>query len=156
LKHGAWLEMIKERMPFSRHVVHRLMVIADHEQITNVEHAPHLPAAWSILYDLTHLTAEQFEIALTAGQIHPKMTRKDVRALRGQPANSKKAKAAPNPADVEKDVAALCSELKGMDAAHTLDREIRKRLFLALGEAMGLNEQDFGMFRLSIGKGAKR
>jgi hypothetical protein len=85
LPHGEFLKMVKEELPFSRQVAHRLMAIATNDNIRNVDPGPHLPVAWTILYELTKLTDEQFDAAIASGMIHPKMTRKDAKALRGEP-----------------------------------------------------------------------
>ena len=43
----------------------------------------HLPAAWSTLYDLTVIANKGFDLeaGIESGAIHPKMERKDVKAL---------------------------------------------------------------------------
>jgi hypothetical protein len=90
LPHGEFLKMVKERLPFSRQVAHRLMVIADSDNLRNVDVHPHLPVAWTILYQLTKLTEEQFDKGIKSGAIHPAMATKEARALRGLEPRKKK------------------------------------------------------------------
>src|SRR5262249_13166188 len=56
LRHGEFVNMIKVDLPFGRSTVNKLMKIAACDQLRNAEHAPHLPAHWMTLYDLTLLT----------------------------------------------------------------------------------------------------
>lgn len=85
LPHGEYLKMVKDELPFSRSAASILMQIADNDNLRNGEHIHHLPVSWGTLYELTKLTDEQFDAAITNGMIHPKMTRKDAKALRGEP-----------------------------------------------------------------------
>lgn len=85
LKHGEWLIMVKDELPFNRQTAFKLIKIAacDHLRGDDVSHAKHLPAHWDTLYHLASLTEEQFDHGIKTGVINPKMQRKDVKALRG-------------------------------------------------------------------------
>ena len=83
LRHGDWAKMIKADLPFSQSTANKLMKIAACGHLRNSDHGPNLPACWRTLYELTTVTAEQFEHGITTGSINSKMQRKDVRALRG-------------------------------------------------------------------------
>jgi hypothetical protein len=83
LRHGDWAKMIKADLPFGQSTANKLMKIAACGHLRNSDHGPNLPACWRTLYELTTLTAEQFDHGITTGAINPKMQRKDVRSLRG-------------------------------------------------------------------------
>jgi hypothetical protein len=61
----------------------RLILISCNDNLREGARAPHLPAAWAILYELTKLSDEQFDNGINSGVINPQMQRKDVNALRG-------------------------------------------------------------------------
>ena len=54
------------------------MAIAENENLGDVAHGPHLPAAWRTLYELTKLTDEQFADGIKTKLINPKMERKAI------------------------------------------------------------------------------
>jgi hypothetical protein len=93
LPHGEWLKMVKDKLPFKKSVAAVLMRIADSETIANFQPSGNLPAHWTILDEITHLSSEAFEAALASGAIHPKMTRKDAKTLRGETPKARKRKA---------------------------------------------------------------
>jgi hypothetical protein len=92
LRHGDWAKMIKADLPFSQSAANKLMKIAACDHLRNSDHGPNLPACWRTLYELTALSAEQFEHGITIGAINPKMQRKDIRTLRGVPASATESK----------------------------------------------------------------
>jgi hypothetical protein len=83
LRHGEWIAMIENDLPFSRQTANKLMKVTVCDHLRNDAHVRHLPAHWGTLYELTTLTEEQFEGGIKTGAINPKMLRKDVKALRG-------------------------------------------------------------------------
>lgn len=83
LRHGEWLLLVKEKLPFDKGTAQRLIAISNNDNLRNAAHGPHLPASWRTLYELTKLTDEQFDQGVKSGVINPKMERKDVNALRG-------------------------------------------------------------------------
>jgi hypothetical protein len=81
LPHGEFLKMIKHDLPFTPSTAQRLMAIAADPKIANAARAQLLPRAWSTLYELTKVPEPAFERAVSAGDIHPKMTRDASRFL---------------------------------------------------------------------------
>jgi hypothetical protein len=82
LDHGAFEAMVQSKLPFVPNTARRLKIIAEHEIISNRAHAHALPASWMTLYELTKLPPEILIAKLKDGSIHPKLERKDVRAMR--------------------------------------------------------------------------
>jgi hypothetical protein len=91
LKHGEWLKMIKEELPFEGSTARRLIIIANDDKLRDRAHGHNLPVQWRTLYELTKLTDEQFDAAIESGAINPKMERKDVKGLRDRENTTKKA-----------------------------------------------------------------
>jgi hypothetical protein len=81
--HGGFEEMIRAELPFGPSTAQRLMQIAEDRVLSNTAHAPLLPASWMTLYELAklHKHGLDLEVLIEEGAIHPKMERKDVRAL---------------------------------------------------------------------------
>jgi len=77
VKHGDWVSMLRYGLPFKERTAQRLMKIARDSRLTNPAHGPFLPPSWRTLYELTRLTDDQFQLALTKGAIHPEMDRAD-------------------------------------------------------------------------------
>jgi hypothetical protein len=77
LKHGEWLAMFVDGLPFKARTAQRLMKIAKDTRLTNPAHGPHLPPCWRTLYALTRLSDDQFQLALAKRSIHPEMERAD-------------------------------------------------------------------------------
>jgi hypothetical protein len=90
LLHGQWMKMVKEMLPFKVGQAERLMKISDNDNLRNSAVQPNLPVAWTILYELTKLTEEQFDKGIKSGAIHPAMATKEARALRGLEPRKKK------------------------------------------------------------------
>jgi Protein of unknown function (DUF3102) len=83
LKHGQFVEMVKNKLPFSRQTANKLMKIAQFEPFRNDAARRHLPANWTILNHLCLLTEEKFEEGVKNGIINPKMKTRDAKMLRG-------------------------------------------------------------------------
>lgn len=83
LRHGDYMKMVKADLPFSQSTANKLMKIAACDHLRNSDHGPILPACWRTLFELTHLTAVQFDRGIQSGAINPKMQRRAVKALRG-------------------------------------------------------------------------
>jgi hypothetical protein len=83
LEHGEYIAMIEEDLLVSRQTAHKLTAIASNKVLSNVAHARHLPAAWTTLSELAVAANKglDLEAAIESGAIHPKMERKDVKAL---------------------------------------------------------------------------
>lgn len=81
LPHGEFMRMVEKELPFSADTAQRYMAIssASHLQIPRI--ARHLPSSWYTLHVLQRLDVSTFDAAVTAGKIHPEMTRADAEAL---------------------------------------------------------------------------
>jgi hypothetical protein len=86
LPHGEFLKMVNEDLPFGEDAAEQLMAIAAHPVISNSEHVRNLPPSWGTLYQLTRLPAPVLEAKIADGTINPGMERKDVAALKREPA----------------------------------------------------------------------
>jgi hypothetical protein len=75
LKHGEFLKMIENNLPFKRSTAQALMKIANDKRITNNQRAGCLPAHWSTLAKLTQLPDAAFEARIADGTIHSGLER---------------------------------------------------------------------------------
>jgi hypothetical protein len=82
LEHGSFLAMVKLELPFGRHVAQRVMKIAQNPILSKGDHGRLLPPSYQTLYELTKLPNDILVAKLKDGSIHPKLERKDVRAMR--------------------------------------------------------------------------
>jgi hypothetical protein len=76
LKHGEFLKMIENSLPFKRSTAQALMKIASDGRIAKYQHAGCLPAHWSTLIKLTQLPDAAFEARIADGTIHPGLERR--------------------------------------------------------------------------------
>jgi Protein of unknown function (DUF3102) len=76
LKHGEFLKMIENNLPFKRSTAQALMKIAADRRITKYQHAGCLPAHWSTLAKLTQLPDAAFEARIADGTIHSGLERR--------------------------------------------------------------------------------
>jgi hypothetical protein len=76
LKHGEFLKMIENNLPFKRSTAQALMKIAADGRITKNQHAGCLPAHWSTLIKLIQLPDAAFEARIADGTIHPGLERR--------------------------------------------------------------------------------
>jgi hypothetical protein len=83
LEHGEYIAMVENDLHFSRSMAFRFIAIASDKVLSNVAHVQHLPAAVGTLYDLTVAANRGFDLeaGIASRAIHPKMERKDVKAL---------------------------------------------------------------------------
>ena len=70
LKHGEFLKMIENNLPFKRSTAQALMKIAADGRITKNQHAGCLPAHWPTLVKLIQLPDAAFEARIADGRIH--------------------------------------------------------------------------------------
>lgn len=82
LPHGEFTSMCESALPFSARTAQRLMAIAQDRRLSNPTHASHLPASWTTLYELTKLSDEEFDRALTESVIRPDMLRAEAEKIR--------------------------------------------------------------------------
>ncbi len=80
---GQWLRYIREHLEYKEATVRRLIAIASDKRLRQESHATALPICWYTLWELTSLTDEQFNRALSGGDINPNMLRVDVERLKG-------------------------------------------------------------------------
>jgi len=76
LKHGEFLKMIENNLPFKRSTAQALMKIAVDRRIAKYQHAGCLPAHWPTLVKLTQLPDAAFEARIADGTIHPGLERR--------------------------------------------------------------------------------
>jgi Protein of unknown function (DUF3102) len=76
LKHGEFLKMIENNLPFKRSTAQALMRIASDGGITKNQHVGCLPAHWSTLIILAQLPDAAFEARIADGTIHPGLERR--------------------------------------------------------------------------------
>ena len=76
LKHGEFLKMIENNLPFKRSSTQALMKIAADVRITKYQRAGCLPAHWSTLAKLTQLPDAAFEARIADGTLHPGLERR--------------------------------------------------------------------------------
>jgi hypothetical protein len=76
LKHGEFLKMIENNLPFKRSTAQALMKIAAEGRITKYQHAGCLPTHWSTLVKLTQLPDAAFEARIADGTIHQGLKRR--------------------------------------------------------------------------------
>jgi hypothetical protein len=76
LKHGEFLKMIENNLPFKRSTAQALMKIAADGRITKYQQAGSLPAHWSTLAKLTQLPDAAFEARIADGRIHSGLERR--------------------------------------------------------------------------------
>jgi hypothetical protein len=83
LPHGEFEKMVREDLNFDPSVARKLMAIASNAALANRAHAHVLPARWMTLYELAVAANKGFDLeaGIASGDIHPRMLRKDVRAL---------------------------------------------------------------------------
>ena len=79
LKHGEFLKMMENNLPFKRSTAQAFMKIANDKRITKNQHAGCLPAHWSTLIKLTQLPDAAFDAGIANGTIHPGLERRPAR-----------------------------------------------------------------------------
>lgn len=85
LDHGEFTAMIESDLPFGPDNAQRFMRIAKDPKLSNPANSQVLPSAVAALEALTDLQEDQFEEAVQTGEIHPRMTTADAKALIGHP-----------------------------------------------------------------------
>jgi hypothetical protein len=86
LEHGEFLDWLRRDLKLHERKAQMLMLVARHPVLSNANHASHLPASWTTLYELTHLCRPAQSPAhmlalIESGQINPFMTREEASAL---------------------------------------------------------------------------
>jgi hypothetical protein len=78
----ADLNDLKSRLTMSDATFTKLVKIAQDQRIADPENQLRLPCSYGTLYELTHLSDDEFEAAIGDGSINPDMQRNDAAALR--------------------------------------------------------------------------
>ena len=140
-RYGEWSAMVKSELPFTRETAFKLMTIAACDHLRDVAPGQQLPAHWTMLYDLTKLTPEQFEAGIKSGAINPKMQRKDVKALRG---GEEKKHIKKKPDDAPLDLLEACAEFSIQITATSdrLPKEQRAQFFASVRAAVEALEKE--------------
>ncbi len=73
--------MVEQELPFSRQTAWRYMSIASAEHLNKLRNAQLLPSSWYTLSVLQQMDSSTFQAAVSAGKIHPEMTRAEAEAL---------------------------------------------------------------------------
>jgi Protein of unknown function (DUF3102) len=109
LEHGEYIAMIEKDLHFSARTAQRLLAIASNKVLSKATHASHLPTSWDTLYNLTVVANKGYDLeaGIASGAIHPKMQRRDVKALLPAPPQRdddlEEDAVAPEPADTSGD-----------------------------------------------------
>ena len=88
----AWHNMVTNDLPFTRRTAEKLQKIANDNRLTSRKHQKFLPPRWTTLHELTYLTDDEFQGAITVGTIHPDLERKDAKELAVENKRQTKAK----------------------------------------------------------------
>lgn len=81
LEHGEFTDMLEQDMPFSPRSARAYMQIASDPRIEKWQHAAVLPESGRALIEVTKLSDEAFTAAAAVGDLHPKVTAEQVRAI---------------------------------------------------------------------------
>ena len=83
LSYGEYEKMVRTDLHFSPQTALKLRAIASNKVLSNPAHVRHLPPSWGTLSELAVIANQgcDLEAAIESGAIHPRMARKDVKAL---------------------------------------------------------------------------
>jgi hypothetical protein len=81
LPQGEFLGMIESDLPFGPRTAQRLMQIATDKRITDTTNLSYLPQTAHALHAVAQLSDEEFESAKASGELHPKATAEQVKAI---------------------------------------------------------------------------
>ncbi len=81
LPHGEFQKMVERELPFNSDTARRYMAIVSAKHFQNRPIGTVLPSSWRTLWELQRLDQATFDAAVSAGKIHPEMTRADAEAL---------------------------------------------------------------------------
>jgi hypothetical protein len=83
LSHGEYEEMVRNDLHFSPQTALKLRAIASNKVLSNPAHVRDLPPSWGTLSELAVIANKGFDLeaGIKSGAIHPKIERKDVKAL---------------------------------------------------------------------------
>jgi hypothetical protein len=83
LPHGEYEEMVRTDLNFSPQTALKLRAIASNRVLSNPAHVRDLPPSWGTLSELAVVANKGYDLeaGIESGSIHPRMERKDVKAL---------------------------------------------------------------------------
>lgn len=88
LGHGKWLALFKQKRPgFGLRRAEMLLKIGGNETLAKSQWFASLPHGIVVLFELSHIPAEQLERLLDAGKVHQRLTRAQARTLAGRDKN---------------------------------------------------------------------
>ena len=70
--------LIRERLPFSKSTITKLVAIGADERIRQNDVFPHLPDSWGTIYLITRLTDAEIYAGINGGDINPEASRQEV------------------------------------------------------------------------------
>jgi hypothetical protein len=79
--HGAWLKMVKDKLPFKQRTADYLMEIARHPVLGNSQYIANLPPSWATLLKLCSLPDDVIKEMIADERIKPEMTGADAEQL---------------------------------------------------------------------------
>lgn len=91
----ADLKILKSKLRMNDATFSKLIKISQDSRITDQSNQSYLPPSYGTLYELTHLTDDEFRTGIADGIVRPDMQRKDVESLRTS--TVKKATTKPKP-----------------------------------------------------------
>jgi hypothetical protein len=75
-------KFVANDLPFNYSTLQKLQSIAESDRINDPKNRSLLPHSWNTLYEIIHLSDDGFEAGISRGIIRPKVTWKEVKALR--------------------------------------------------------------------------
>lgn len=81
LSHGSFEDMVEANLPFGPRTARMLMAVATNNVLSNRKHVSVLPPSWGTLNELNKIPQSLLLEKIEEGAVHPKMTRKEVKAL---------------------------------------------------------------------------
>jgi hypothetical protein len=77
LSKDEWKELEND-LPFCKRTANRLMSVGNDMRITSGTHASKLPNSWATLYEISTMSEDEFDDAITTGVLTSKVQRKEV------------------------------------------------------------------------------
>jgi hypothetical protein len=159
LSRNEFAPLVKLKLPFTSSTARKLMIIAESQIVC--AHVHKMPPSWGTLYELTKLDDEVLRTAIKDGRVNPKLQRKDVRVLRGQPPDKAPVKAPVTPLMVSWKAASDEVKTEALDAiglneilrvtSIALRRELTGRLLKAKNDPTGVLDDASRAVRLVMG-----
>lgn len=78
LSRDGWENLLENELSFTERTANRLMAISGDPRIASGTHVSQLPSSWGTLYEISRMSAEEFDDAIAQNVINPKVQRKDI------------------------------------------------------------------------------